>query len=131
VLQRTQEIQQALDDILDELRALPEGTLILVEGSKDEASLRNLGIVAPIERIHNPKTLPEIVKGYTEVVILTDFDRHGGYLAHKSEATVRSFGARPNLEYRRKIRRATLREISHIEGLDTYVRNLSRRPRIH
>jgi hypothetical protein len=35
------------------------------------------------------------------------------------------------MEYRRKLRKATRGELSHIEGLDTYVRNLSRRPRIH
>ena len=131
MLQRTQEIQQALDVILDELAFLPEGTLILVEGSKDEASLRNLGIKAPVECIHSSRSIPEIVKGYEEVVILTDYDRHGGYLARKSEKTARSFGVRPNMEYRRKLRKATLGELSHIEGLDTYVRNLSKRPKVH
>ena len=40
MLQRTQEILNDLEELLDELRSLPEGTLILVEGSKDEASLR-------------------------------------------------------------------------------------------
>ena len=71
------------------------------------------------------------MRGYAEVVILTDYDSHGGYLARKSEATVRSFGGRPNLDYRRKLRRATRRELSHIEGLDTYVSNLARRPKVH
>jgi len=128
MLQRTQEILNDLEGVLEDLRSLPGGTLILVEGSRDRASLRNLGINAPIELIHDSRQLPEKIRGYDEVVILTDYDRHGGYLAHRSESTARSFGSRPNLEFRRRIRRATRRELSHVEGLDTYVRNLRRRP---
>ena len=42
-----------------------------MEGSKDEASLRKLGITAPIECIHSSRSLPEIVGGYDEVVVAT------------------------------------------------------------
>ena len=93
--QRTRDIQEALEPVLDDLRSLPE-----------------------------------TLSGFREAVILTDYDRHGGYLAGRCERTARSFGLRPNLEFRRRIRKATFRELSHIEGLDAYVRNLGRRQAI-
>ncbi len=127
MLQRTRDIQEALSLVLEELRSLPRGTVILVEGSKDEAALRNLGIASPVRRIHPSRSLPEALSGFEEAVILTDYDRHGSYLAKRCEGTARSFGVKPNLDFRRRIRKATYRELSHIEGLDAYVRNLGRR----
>ena len=127
VLQRNQEIYQSLSALLEELRSLPPGTLILVEGSSDKTSLKNLEIRTPIEPIHSSTSLVDILSGFNEVIILTDYDRHGRYLAHKSVTIARSHGVKPNLEFRRRIRRATYKELSHIEGLDTYLRNLTRR----
>jgi 5S rRNA maturation endonuclease (ribonuclease M5) len=127
MLQRARDIQEALEPILDDLKSLPPGTVILVEGSKDEAALRNLGIGSEIRHVHPSRSLPDKLSGFVEAVILTDYDRHGSYLAGRCERTARSFGVRPNLEFRRRIRKATFKELSHIEGLDAYVRNLDRR----
>src|SRR5437773_9378075 len=68
--------------ILDELRTQSEaGVPIIVEGRRDEAALRRLGVAGGV---HCPKargeTRPEFfdrLDGAREAIVLTDFDREG------------------------------------------------------
>jgi 2,5-diamino-6-(ribosylamino)-4(3H)-pyrimidinone 5'-phosphate reductase len=118
---------QELSELIDELRALPAGTSILVEGRKDRTALQRLGVEAPIIQIHSPLPFHRKVSGCLELVILTDYDREGRQLARRYEDATRSLGVKPDLEFRRKLRRATLGEVSHVEGLHTYFTNLKER----
>lgn len=124
-MQRIQDSYRDLSQILEELRSLQSGTTILVEGRKDEQALRKLDIKAPIIRFHSLKPLFELLSGFDQVVILTDYDREGRRLAYRCENIARSFGVVPNLEFRRRIEKATFGEISHMEGLHTYFTNLN------
>lgn len=124
---------QDLCEILEELRSLPHGTSILVEGRRDKAALRNLGVRVPIVQA-STRPLFGLLPSHRKVIVLTDYDREGRDIARAIEATARSLGIAPDLEYRRRIQRATMGEISHIEGLDTYLVNLEakalRKPQI-
>lgn len=126
-MQRIREGYRELCEFLEDLRSLPQDALILVEGPKDESSLRELGITTPVAYIHSSTPLYQKVKGFQEVIILTDYDREGRHLARRSQETIRSVGVRPNLEFRRRLRKASMGEISHIEGLHTYFANLGAR----
>lgn len=126
-MQRIRDVYEQLSAIIEDLKSLPTDALILVEGRKDEISLRKLGITAKIVRAHSPRPLPESLSGFREVIILTDYDREGRLIAHKLESTVRSFGVSPNLEFRKRLRRATFGEISHVEGLHTYFKSINRK----
>jgi len=117
---------QDLCEILEELRSLPHGTSILVEGRRDKAALRNLGVRVPIVQA-STRPLFGLLPSHRKVIVLTDYDREGRDIARAAEATARSLGIAPDLEYRRRIQRATMGEVSHIEGLDTYLSNLEAR----
>ena len=59
-----------------------------------------------------------------EVVILTDWDRRGDLLAIKLSGYFESFGLKPELEIRNKLRLISQKEIKDIESLYTYVSRL-------
>ncbi len=80
---------QTLDDIdkaIDELREENKTVPIIVEGEKDVAALHKLEINGEIIRLNSGKSLidfcDEIAQKYKEAIILTDWDRKGGYLCH-------------------------------------------------
>jgi len=126
-VQVSEQSYQRLTDILEELNSLPEGISILVEGRKDELSLRKLGIKAPIIHIHSSMSLSELLSPWDEVIILTDYDREGRQLSRRYESAARSLSVKPNTSYRRRIKQATMGEVSHIEGLHTYLIHLKER----
>jgi 5S rRNA maturation endonuclease (ribonuclease M5) len=119
-----EETYEELCQLLEDLRSLPSRVVILVEGPKDEACLRKLGVRSPIIRIHSSRPLHAELSPFDEVVILTDYDREGRRLARRSQETARSFGVTPNMQFRSEIRRITTGELSHVEGLYTYLRHL-------
>lgn len=125
-MQKKEADYQDLCEILEELRSLTQDTSILVEGRKDKAALRNLGVKAPIIQA-STKPLFGLLAARGKVIVLTDYDREGRDIARAAEAAARSLGIAPDLEYRRRIQRATMGEVSHIEGLDTYLSNLEAR----
>jgi len=125
-VQKKEADYQDLCEILEELRSLPKDTSILVEGRKDKAALRSLGVRAPIIQA-STKPLFGLLPAHGRVIILTDYDREGKDIARATETVARSLGITPDLEYRRRIQRSTMGEISHIEGLDTYLSNLEAR----
>ncbi|MHC1625938.1 MAG: toprim domain-containing protein [Methanoculleaceae archaeon] len=80
-----EEVMKVLKDLCERNRQIP----ILVEGKKDESALRRLGITGEIARVHSGRSIPDlcdmIASRYTEIIILTDWDREGGHLCHSIE----------------------------------------------
>lgn len=72
----------ALEELVSSLvEASKEGTAIVVEGERDERSLRELGVTGPILRAARWPALEvaeEAALEYGNVIILTDWDRGGG-----------------------------------------------------
>ena len=126
-MNRYVEAYESLVKVIDELSSLPSTSIILVEGRKDESALRALGIRSKIAAVNSSKPLEEIVSGYQEAILLLDYDRRGMLLSKRLEVRLRAASVRPNLEYRRRIRRFTMGELSHIEGLKAYVRSMEAR----
>jgi 5S rRNA maturation endonuclease (ribonuclease M5) len=96
-------------------------TVILVEGSRDRRSLEGLGIHAPIRIVHAGTSLADVAASLSQraqrVVVLTDWDRAGGQLAHRLEQLAKDGRRRVDLETRRELARALRGEIVHVEGL--------------
>lgn len=97
------------------------GTVILVEGTRDRSALVGLGVRAPIRIVHGGLSLADLAASLTgrsrRVVILTDWDRSGGQLAHRLEMLVGDGRHRVDLETRRDLARALRGELVHVEGL--------------
>lgn len=109
-----------LDELVSQLRTLSEkGVPIVVEGYKDERSLRALGISGPILRLSGKNLLEiaERLQRFDDFLILTDFDRKGQeltsrlfqYLSYRKVDLTRSF--------RRRFKNLISRVTCDIEGL--------------
>lgn len=77
-----------LEEVLDELRETNRSTPVLVEGAKDVAALRTLGLTGEILVVHTGVGLVARVEdlhaqGVRELVLLLDWDRTGGRLQRR------------------------------------------------
>lgn len=117
-------IEQTLDELKEKNKTMP----IIVEGEKDIAALRSLGMKGIIIQLNQGISLPDfcdrISRKYKEVIILTDWDRKGGRLCFK---------LKKNLAGRAKCH-TTLRKIlaryattNDIEGLPSWIQTLKER----
>ena len=99
-------------------------SLILVEGKRDIKALNKLGIIN-VTSLDKPIYLmiENIAKKNKEVIILTDFDRTGKILYLKLKHELQRNGIKVNDKYRKFLSRC---KITHIEGLFTYYKNISR-----
>ncbi|AEC51211.1 hypothetical protein PNA2_0293 [Pyrococcus sp. NA2] len=103
--------------IIDKLREF-DGAII-VEGPRDEVSLRKLGVRAEIIRLSR-LPLAEvalIASQYKEVMILTDLDRKGEELAKKLAMYLEGYGCRVDTETRRSLKMIAKKDIKGIEDL--------------
>ncbi len=102
-----QESLQKIEDLIEELKEANLSVPVLVEGKRDLAALRELGLEGEILLVNSGKNLVDlsdlIAKRYSEIIILTDWDRKGSYLAGKMFTLLRDNGVLCNMEYRRKI----------------------------
>ncbi len=105
------------------LESLEEGEQeVVVEGKRDRVALQKLGIRNRITLINqSPDRVAERVAshGASEAVVLTDFDRSGEELAQRICEALESYGVKPDLNIRRKLR--YLFGVLFIEELDRKV----------
>jgi len=119
---------QRIERILEEIQELAdEGALIIVEGRKDRAALNELGISGEILLVSYPPLFnfaENISRKANAAIIMTDWDSKGKMLAKKMSTYLRSYGLKPDLRLRGKLRKLVQKEIKDVEGLNKYVRAL-------
>jgi len=98
-----------------------KGSVIVVEGSRDKEALRRLGVPGTILCLQNSRMNPvrfsEQLNDTQDVVVLTDFDRQGVFLAKSLVRILNSQHVRTNLIFWRDLRRLTKSHIRSIEEL--------------
>ena len=96
----------------------------MVEGERDRASLRRLGVSGEIFLFHSGRGLSRLTRtlanGHRHVLVLTDWDREGGHLAHRLSELLAAEGVRFDVEFRRRLAKAVRGEVAHVEGLATW-----------
>ena len=100
VIRKFEKIEKTLDKMaIDSERGIP----ILVEGKKDESSLRRLSIKGKIICIKsnrgNLQDLLCTMKSFNEIIVLTDFDHEGIELAKLLENELILEKIKPNLSF--------------------------------
>ena len=135
-LKRSKTALEAIESVLKELneKADEGGTsynsvLIIVEGRRDVASLRNLGIRDEIEisACANRPTAEfceKIAEAQKKAVILTDWDRKGGILAARLEEHFKNLGIPYETAQREKLLFYTKKDIKDVESLHAHVLKL-------
>ena len=125
---------EELETILQTLREVNDATPLLVEGEKDERALRAIGFTGTILRVNTGATVfqlcESISRSHREIVVLTDWDRFGGHLARLVTDAFHANGVATDLTARKALARATRKEITQVESLDTYLVNLRDRARL-
>ena len=106
------------------------GSTIIVEGQKDRESLRQMGIKGPIECLQSSRrNAVGFVEGLGDakrIVVLTDFDREGIFLANKLTRILNAHSLHVNLVLWKSLRELTRSEVRSIEELPKYLERLQK-----
>jgi 5S rRNA maturation endonuclease (ribonuclease M5) len=126
---------EELTELIDELRMRNETAPILVEGDKDIRSLRALGIEGEILSINTGSSIfnfcEELSRKYSEVVILTDWDRKGGHLCRVLKEDLESNDVKYDDRIRARLAYLSRRDVKDVEGLAKLIENLRRKTTHH
>jgi 5S rRNA maturation endonuclease (ribonuclease M5) len=113
------------------LKAKDDSMVVVVEGERDRKSLRFLGVSGRIVLFHSGQRLSELshmlARPGQRVVVLTDWDRAGGHLAHRLTELLAGEGVAVDVEFRRRLARALRGEVAHVEGLAGWARRSAER----
>jgi len=113
-----EDLEKALSELRDENEIIP----IVVEGDKDIEALRKLDLNGEIISVNTGTSLTDfcdrIASKYKEIIILTDWDRRGGYLCHTIRKNLEG-RVNCNLYYREIFAKNSM--IRTIEGLPSWI----------
>lgn len=129
-----QEQIEEIENLLEELKFLNNSIPVIVEGKKDERTLREIGLSGKIiktGRMSVPNLCENVAKEWNEVVILTDWDRKGGILCRTLKNFLAANGVKYNDKIREKLVKYTRKEIKDVEGLVALLRNMRARVSTH
>lgn len=122
---RLEKLRKLLDRISYESQ---KGGVIVVEGIRDRDSLRKVGIEGRIQCLQSSRKntvgFAEELHGVSDVIVLTDFDREGVFLAKRLARTLTAEGIRSNLVLWRELRGLTRSDIRSVEELPKYYQRL-------
>ncbi|MHA1736408.1 MAG: hypothetical protein ACTSVD_05650 [Candidatus Thorarchaeota archaeon] len=93
IRKRLREEEESLLRLLRGLHVSYPGLVVVVEGRRDEEVLRDLGVEAPIRRMHSGRSIHEFVDELAQeqpaaVLVLVDFDSEGRSLAKRIESAL-------------------------------------------
>jgi 2,5-diamino-6-(ribosylamino)-4(3H)-pyrimidinone 5'-phosphate reductase len=105
------------------------GVPVIVEGPNDVKTLRKLGITGPIfcaksRRLGLVDFLDSIAT-YSEVIILTDFDKEGRALAWRLRKDLSQMRVKVNVEIWKQLKALARSEMVGIENLGKYLDRLT------
>lgn len=119
-----EELEKTLEEIKEKSAA---GTVIIVEGRKDENSLRELGIPGPVYQVPNGGSTPlnslEDLSDCEEAIVLTDFDRTGEDLADFCEKHLEKLGIDVLSNLRNKLKHFVRKAVKDIEGMSSFIQS--------
>jgi len=117
-----EEVEKALDELKKENKNIP----IIVEGEKDKKALRKLDIKRKIITLNKGFSLTDfcdkISKRYKEIIVITDWDRKGGFLRHKIQKNLEG-RVKCNTKYREVLAKNTM--IKTVEGLPAWIKTIT------
>lgn len=123
---------EELEKVLSELQELSENTPVIVEGLRDIAALRRMGITENVISLAKGSSIftfsEKLARTADRAVILTDWDRKGGQLARMLREALMANGVTFNDKIRTKLVILSKKEIKDIESLPTFIERLRYHP---
>ena len=121
-----EDIQEALFELNEDNKKIP----IIVEGEKDIEALRKLDINGAIVSLNKGISITDfcdqLADSYKEIIILTDWDRRGGYLCHSIRKNLEG-RVICNINYRSTFAKNSM--IRTVEGLPSWIETLKEKLR--
>ena len=116
-----EDLEKIIAELGEENMSIP----IIVEGKKDIAALHKLEINGEIIGINSGHTLidfcDKIAQEHTDIIILTDWDRKGGYLCRTIKKNLEG-RVNCNTKYRKLFAKNTM--IRTLEGLPSWLETM-------
>lgn len=113
---------------LEELTAENETTPVIVEGARDEAALRRLGLAGRIVRINAGKRIFHLSERFSRTalraIVLVDWDRTGGRLSRMLQEGLEANQVKAEMRFRRELVRLARGEIKDVESAPALLRRL-------
>ena len=102
------------------------GSVILIEGKRDETALRILGFEGPIEKLNRGWSVEKVVaylnSNYESCIILMDWDRTGGRLQKKIIDSMTGMEIKISDELRKVLSKAMKPDTRCVEELPSFLR---------
>jgi len=121
------ELEKELLSLIEENKRIP----IVVEGEKDILALRKLGVNGSIISVNTGVSLTDfcdkLVQDYDDLIILTDWDRRGGYLCHTIKKNLEG-RVKCNLHFREFLAKNSV--IKTVEGLPSWIDTIKEKIRV-
>lgn len=115
---------EKIEEIIVNLKELNYKIPIIVEGERDEETLRILGFQGKILKINIGISIfnfcEEISKEFSYVIILTDWDAQGGKICNLLKKKLKANGIKYDTKNRRDLAKFCKKEIKDVEGLRIY-----------
>jgi len=119
-----EDLEKIIDDLGEENRSIP----IIVEGKKDIEALRKLDISGSIISVNAGLPLinfcDKIAQEQTDIIILTDWDRKGGYLCRTIKKNLEG-RVNCNTKYRELFAKNAM--IRTLEGLPSWLETMRKK----
>jgi 5S rRNA maturation endonuclease (ribonuclease M5) len=119
---------EALEELIASLiDASCQGAAVIVEGRRDLQALRALGLPGPVIMASRRPALQlaeEAARSYSQIILLTDWDRKGDEMCKTIELHLRSVGSRPDREIRSRLGKLVKKEIKDVESLSRYTEKM-------
>jgi len=119
-------LEKALLELIDENRNIP----IVVEGDKDIQALHKLEVNGIIISVNTGVSLTDfcdiLAQDYKDIIILTDWDRKGGYLCHTIMKNLEG-RVKCNTYYRKVFAKNSM--IRTVEGLPSWIETMKEKIR--
>ena len=113
-----EDLEKALSELREENKKIP----IIVEGDKDREALQKLECKGVIISVNAGISLTDfcdrLVREYKDIIILTDWDKRGGYLCHKIRKNLEG-RVNCNILYREIIAKNAMSRT--VEGLPSWI----------
>jgi len=123
-----EDLEKALFELKEENKTIP----IIVEGDKDIEALRKLEVTGEIIRFNQGLSIPDfcdmISQKYKSIILLTDWDRKGGYLCSTIKKNLEGL-VNCNTRYREIFSKRSM--IRTLEGLPSWIKTLKQKIRLY
>jgi 5S rRNA maturation endonuclease (ribonuclease M5) len=119
------QILEDIEKILDDLRLENKTIPIIVEGDKDREALQSLNITGEIIRFNQGMSITDfcdsISKKYRKIILLTDWDKKGGFLCSIMKKNLES-RVLCNVYFRECLAKKSM--VRTVESLPSWIENL-------